>query len=163
VHRKKHKRRECRCTKNKASADVMAQVQALNEARPGSKSYRRKAKREREAAKEKRKQELGLPEGGHPYDEAIRRLQKATEAARHVTLKLDMQKAELLHSFRHHYYRLPLDNPHRQELGLTLNPFRAIKAIEKRMNRAEQRDYGPMVRRVKKWEEQIKEMEQEGS
>jgi len=151
--------------KTRASKATMDAIRALNEARPGSRSYRmakeREAKRAAEKAKEERKKEL--PKGGHPYDEAIRRLQKATEAARHVDLKLTMQKAELLHSLRHHYYRLPLDNPHRQELGLTLNPFRAIKAIEKRMSRAEQRDYGPMVRRVKEWEEQIKEMEQEES
>jgi len=153
--------------KTGASKATMDAIRALNEARPGSRSYRlakkREARREREAAKEKRKQTLGLPNGGHPYDEAIRRLQKATEAARHVQLKLDMPKAELLHTLRHHYYKLPLDNPHRQELGLTIDPFRAIRAIEKRMSRSEQRDYSAMVRRVKEWEEQIKEMEQEES
>jgi len=152
-------------TKSRASKATMDAIRALNEARPGSRSYRmakeREAKRAAEKAKEERKKVL--PKGGHPYDEAIRRLQKATEAARHVPLSLSMQKAELLHALRHHYYKLPNDDPHRQELGLTINPFRAIRAIEKRMSRSERRDYGSMVRRVKEWEEQIKEMKQEGS
>jgi hypothetical protein len=74
-------------------------------------------------------------------------------------IRISTEKAKLLRKMRNGANRLPQDHPLREAMGLQLDPFRCMRAVEKDMTDFERKECGAMVRRVKDWEKQINELD----